>query len=457
MRSGNMDGINIYNHSPIWVQNILTTVKGFSLKRKRYNKDYKKALKEYLERDYSDYRNLLDYQWERTEELVNYAYQNSPFYQEFYDGIDLKEVIKKRDITLLPVLEKEYVRENISKMYSIPEKEAFKSNTSGTTGKSICFWYSKKDLQRRMAYLDAFKIKNGFVPMKMKRASFNSAKIVPPNQKKNVFWRDNLSIKQRIYSGYHCKGDNLKYYIDNIIKYRPASIDGYPSAIYELAKYINDNSIELKFSPVAIFPTAETLLPFQKEAIENAFGCPVYNQYASSEGAPYVVGCKASKLHYCMDTGIIEFLDNGEVLVTCFETHGTPLIRYRIGDKMFLSKEHKCTCGIDMPIVASIEGRNSDYILSKQNGKVTAVFLSLVSEEFLNSIKEMQYIQNTIDTVDVYIVVDENYNESMNEIIMKKLHYSLGDDMEINIHKVPELHKEKSGKCRFIINNLGRE
>ena len=121
---------------------------------------------------------------------------------------------------------------------------------------------------------------------------------------------------------------------------------------------------------------------------------------------------------------------------------------------MFLSEESNCTCGIDMPIVASIEGRNTDYILSKQNGKVTSVFLSLVSEEFLNSIKEMQYIQNTIDTVDVYIVVDNNYSESMNEIILKKLHYSLGDDMEINIHKVPELRKEKSGKCRFIINNL---
>ena len=72
----------------------------------------------------------------------------------------------------------------------------------------------------------------------------------------------------------------------------------------------------------------------------------------------------------------------------------------------------------------------------------------------LNSIKEMQYIQNTIDSVDVYIVVDENYNEQMNEIIMKKLHYSLGEDMKINIHKVDELHKESSGKCRFVINNL---
>ena len=448
-----MELMDIYNHSPIWIQNILTTIKGYSLKRRRFSKEYKTALKEYLNRNYSDYQQLLDYQWIRTEELINYAYQNSSFYQKLYDGIDLKEVATKRDITMLPVLEKEIVRGNIIDIYTIPEKEAFKSNTSGTSGKSICFWYTKSDLQRRMAYLDAFKIRCGFIPMKMKRASFNSAKIVPPNQKMNIFWRDNLSIRQRIYSGYHCKGENLQYYVENLKKFQPASIDGYPSAIYEVANYINNNSVMLGFKPVAIFPTAETLLSFQKVAIEKAFHCPVYNQYASSEGAPYVVGCKANHLHYCMDTGIIEFLDDGEILVTCFETHGTPLIRYKIGDKMFLSEESKCTCGIDMPIVASIEGRNTDYILSKQNGKVTSVFLSLVSEEFLNSIKEMQYIQNTIDTVDVYIVVDNNYSESMNEIILKKLHYSLGDDMEINIHIVSELHKESSGKCRFVINN----
>ena len=449
-----MNYMGLYNHSPIWIQNLLTTVKGLSLKKKRFNKDYKAALKEYLDRDYSNYQQLIDYQWTRTEELINYAYQHSSFYKKLYEGIDLKEVIKKRDITLLPVLEKETVRENISEMYTIPESEAFKSNTSGTSGKSICFWYTKGDLQRRMAYLDAFKIRRGFIPMKMKRASFNSAKIVPPNQKRKVFWRDNLSINQRIYSGYHCKGDNLQYYVEDLKHYQPASIDGYPSAIFEVSKYINDNSVALGFKPVAIFPTAETLLPFQKDAIEKSFACPVYDQYASSEGAPFVVGCKANHLHYCMDTGIIEFCDDGEILVTCFETHGTPLIRYRIGDKMYLSDEKVCTCGIDMPIVASIEGRNSDYILSKQNGKVTSVFLSLVSEDFLNSIREMQYIQNSIDTVDVYIVVDENYDDSMNEIILKKLHYSLGDEMMINIHKVPELQKETSGKCRFVINNI---
>ena len=134
-----MDVMDIYNHSPIWVQSILTSVKGISLKHKRYNDVYKIALEEYLNRDYSDYHQLLDYQWERADELIHYAFQNSPFYRKFYEGIDLKGVLAKRDLSLLPILEKEVVRENISEMYTISESEAYKSNTSGTTGKSICF------------------------------------------------------------------------------------------------------------------------------------------------------------------------------------------------------------------------------------------------------------------------------------------------------------------------------
>ncbi|MCQ2455367.1 MAG: phenylacetate--CoA ligase family protein [Clostridia bacterium] len=432
----------------------MTTVQGYIYKKERYGKAYKDALNEFNGRDYSDLNSLQNYQWERFSELLRFAVNNSPFYKDFYKDIDIEKVINSKDITLLPVLEKETVRQNIDKMYAIPLSDAVVSNTSGTTGKSMKFYYLGEDLERRMAYLDAFKQKHGFIAGKMKRASFNSSKIVPPNSKNNIFWRDNLSIKQRIYSGYHCKSDNCKYYVDNLNIYKPDSLDGYPSAMYELAKYIIDNNVSLTFTPVAIFPTAETLLPHYREVIEKAFNCPVRDQYASSEGAPFITECKCGKLHYCMDTGIIEFSEDGRMLVTCFETHGTPLIRYDIGDRAFLSEEKDCECGCGMPIVDRIEGRSLDYILSPENGKFTSIYMSLVSSEFSNCMKAMQFVQNELTAVDVYLETDENYDVSMNKIIEDKLHYSLGEKMEIRIHTVDEIEKEPSGKFRLIKNNI---
>lgn len=449
-----MDLVKIYNASPIFFQNIMTTVQGMIFKHQRYRKEYHEALNEYMARDYSDRKVLEDYQWGRASELIRYAVANSPFYQEFYKGIDIEEVIAKRDLSLLPVLEKEIVRTNINKMYTMPFAEGIESNTSGTTGKSMKFLYRKDDLQRRMAYLDAFKMKRGYVPFKMKRASLNSAKVVVPGQKQKIFWRNNLAIKQRIYSGYHCQGDNVKYYVENMNKYKPDSLDGYPSAMYELAKYILQNNIQLTFTPKGIFPTSEALLPHYKEAIEKAFKCRVYDQYASSEGAPFITECENRKLHYCMDTGIIEFCEDGRMLVTCFETHGTPLIRYDIGDSAYLSDEQECACGCAMPIISRIEGRTLDYIQTPTHGRFTSIYMSLVSGEFNNCMKGMQFVQNDLYSLDVYLAVDENYRPEMNSILEYKLRYDFGDEMEIRFHIIDEIPREPSGKVRLIVNRV---
>lgn len=451
-----MNKMDLYNRSPILLQNLMTTAQGTIYRRERFGEIYRKALNEFADRDYTDLDALKRYQTERAKELVSYAVAHSSFYREFYKDADLDAFYRIGDITLLPVLEKETVRRHITEMYTIPEQGAIVSNTSGTTGKSMRFLWTLEDNQRRMAYLDAFKLQHGFVHLKMKRASFNSSKIVPPGQKKNVFWRDNLAVRQRIYSGYHCKGNHVQYYVENLNQYKPDALDGYPSAIYEVAKYIVQHQVKLTFTPKAIFPTAETLLPHYKKMMEEAFGCPVRDQYASSEGAPYITECTCGKLHVGMDTGIIEFMEDGRMLMTSFDTHGTPLIRYDIGDKAYLAEDQTCACGNKMPVVERIDGRSLDFIESPYTGRFTSVYMSLVSADFVNSMRAMQFVQNEPDAVDVYLETDENYRPEMNKIIEDKLHYSLGEKMIIRIHVVDRIEKDPSGKFRLIINNVSK-
>ena len=447
-----MNPMDIYNHMPICIQNVLTSVQGYKYKKQRYGNVYQTALKEYQNRDYSDNKELENYQWRRIEELVKFAISHSPFYKELYKDIDIDNVIAKRDIAALPLLNKEETRNHIEELYALPESECGYVNTSGTTGKSMRFRVSNDDLQRRLAYLDFFKMTHGFLPMKMKRASFSSAKIVPPHQKSHIYWRTNIAINQRIYSGKHCKGKYVKYFVEDLNKYKPESLDGYPSAMYEIAKYINDNHVALSFKPIAIFPTAETLLPHYRKEIEKAFKCPVRDQYASSEGAPFIVECKCGKLHVALDTGMVEFMDDGRMVVTCFETHGTPLIRYDIKDMAVLAQDQKCECGWNMPIVDHIEGRTIDYVTSPRYGRITSVFLSLVSEEFNNCMKAMQFVQNDANSIDVYLETDDRYRPHMDEIIIDKLHYYMGDEVLVRVHHVKEIEKDPSGKFRFIVN-----
>lgn len=57
-----------------------------------------------------------------------------------------------------------------------------------------------------------------------------------------------------------------------------------------------------------------------------------------------------------LSTGVFEhFQDSNEILVTSFTTHGTPLIRYRIGDSMLFSDiSKKCLCKNESPTVKEI-------------------------------------------------------------------------------------------------------
>lgn len=447
--------MTIYYKSPIFMQNIFTSIRGYQYKRERNGKYYQQYMDFYEEFDYSDRYKVQKYQEKELQSLLKFAVNNSPFYRNLYKNIDIHEIKTPHDLKKLPVLEKEVVRNNLENMYTISEKEAVVSHTSGTTGTPMKFLHTFEGIQRRNAILDDFKRQHGFINGEMKKASFNSSEIVASDQKKNIFWRDNVSMKQRLYSSFHSKDQSIQYYIENLNDYKPDSLDGYPSTLYEIARYINKHNISLDFQPIAIFPTAETLLPYYREEIEQAFKCKMFDQYASSEGAPFVVECEEGNLHYHMLSGVIEQVEEDEMLITSFMNNGTPLIRYRIGDKIiFDEQERKCACGSAFPIVQSLQGRTTDYIQSNKYGKITAVFLSLVSGEFKNSIVAMQFIQERLKHVIVNIVPDVGYEKVMDDIIMEKLLYTFGEDMDIELRKVLEVEKDKSGKFKFVMNHL---
>ena len=58
----------------------------------------------------------------------------------------------------------------------------------------------------------------------------------------------------------------------------------------------------------------------------------------------------------------------GEVVCTSLSNYAMPLIRYKLGDIGVLD-DKKCECGITLPLLKSIEGRDDD-LLRGMNGQV---------------------------------------------------------------------------------------
>ncbi|NBL00805.1 MAG: phenylacetate--CoA ligase family protein [Erysipelotrichia bacterium] len=247
-------------------------------------------------------------------------------------------------------------------------------------------------------------------------------------------------------------------YVNSLNYFKPQAIDGFFMSICDIANYIERHDIKLEFQPIAIFPTSETLTNSGRELLERVFKCKVYDQYASSEGAPFVTECKKQVLHIELATGVFEKLteDNDEILVTSFTTHGTPLIRYRIGDSMKIDSESaKCFCGNEAPIVKEIQGRKLDFLYTSKGAKINGGNIANLFKNMPNALVRAQTIQDQMDEVRILLEVDKRlYKKEYDELLKDEFEHKFGSDTKIIIEHVDEIPREKSGKFRMIKNNI---
>lgn len=448
----------VYDKSPVFFQNIMTSVAGYKKNRTRYGKtyyEYREFLKEFDEYSLED---KLEYQKNELIDFINYTYENSPYYRELYKNIDIRSISDISDLKKLPIIDKEMIRKNIDKINTLNDRDGVVAQTGGTTGKSLVVHFSKEDMMKRMAMLDHFKSRVGFEHLKMRRATFNGQHIVPPSQKVKNFWRYNAACKQMIYSSFDITEENMKYYVESLNKFKPQAIDGFFMSMVDIAGYIERHDIKLTFQPVAIFPTSETLTDTGRELLERVFKCKVYDQYASSEGAPFVTECENQQLHVELASGVFEHYeeDSDEILVTSFTTHGTPLVRYRIGDAMVYEKDAlKCTCSNESPIIESIQGRKLDFLYTAEGAKINGGNVANLFKKIPNAIIRAQTVQNRMDEVKILLEVDKrHYKPQYNQLLESEFKHTFGENTTVTIELADEIPRESSGKFRMIKNNI---
>ena len=392
-------------------------------------------------------------------DFVNYAKTNSIYYKETYKDINVANFKGVLDIQNLPILNKENLRTQTDKVYTIKSSDGIVSKTGGTTGKPLKVLFTKDDTNKRYAYLDNFRNNYGY-SLGKKTAWFSGKKLLTNKDiNKNRFWKYDYLNKVRYYSTFHINEAYLKYYLTDLINYKPEFFVGFPSTLLEIANYGIRNNIEFPANTVkAIFPTAETVTTETALALSKYFKTTVLDQYASSEGAPFIFQCKKGNYHLDIRTGVFEILDNndveaeeGRLVVTSFTTHGTPLIRYDIGDSVKKSNTSICDCGNHNPIIKKILGRENDYVYSQETGKIN---LGNVSNTLkgVSGIRRFQVVQEVVDEITIFIEKDDTFNSKNETLFIKNWRDRLGTAMKINLNYVDLIPTEKSGKFRIVKN-----
>lgn len=460
----------IYSQLPVSLQNLLISGQGLIFRGQRFGRNFQMDLEAAIERSRWAAPRIEEWQIKTARAFFAHAAETSPYWQARFADADFDPAKLRdiEDIRRVPVLEKEDLRKHADKIASSTyrQDQLIPVHTSGTTGSPIRVGFTLADMQARMAFLYRMFGLFDIVPFS-KSVRFSGRALFPNAARNRVFWRMNYAANQMLMSSYDLHPDNLAIYVDRIASYRPELIDGYPSSIFVLARFINAQGRSGLISPKAVMTTAETLEEYQRSEIERAFGgCPVINQYASSEGAPFITQDTNGEMVVNTDTGIFEFVRPGtdepagsgeiaEMLVTSFTTHAYPLIRYRIGDTVLLPSEPKRSAVWDMPVVEQVLGRQEDILYTPERGYIAS--LNKVFASAPASIKESQIIQLEDTIFLIKVCVDDAKKFSMDDMNapMKELRSRVGE-VEIRVEVVDHIPRGANGKLRAVVSLSGR-
>jgi phenylacetate-CoA ligase len=457
----------LYDRSPAFLQNAVLTGYSALLHRERYGEGFLRA-RELLERSqWYPAEELATYQNEQLRQIVRHAYDTVPYYRRVFDARRLKpdDIRSQQDLVRLPVLTRKDIQANFddlrSRAYS--RKQLRLGHTSGTTGSPLEVYYDARVIHMTYALMDR---QYRWADARLWRfgdriAVLRGNVIVPVTRRRPPFWRHNYYHNQLLLSSFHLSPENLPHYLRELERFAPAVIDGYPSTVYLLARYLL--SIGRTFPMRAVITGSETLFDFQRAAIEEAFACRIFDYFAAAERVVFATECNQHHGHHLSaEYGITEILDDdhqplpagrpGLLVGTSLHNYGMPLLRYVTNDISAL-KPGPCPCGRPLPLMEDVTTKAED-ILALKDGRMISP--SVLTHPFkpMHCVEQSQIIQEDYDRITIRIVPNERYRPADSEHLIREFKARMGDDMQIRVETVAELPRTRSGKFKWVISRV---
>lgn len=457
----------LYRHAPIWGQNLMLSGFGAVLERERYGGRYAEycdllARTEWLRRD-----ELEAYQDERLRAVVAHAYATVPYYRRTFDARKLRpaDIRSRADLPKIPILTRQDIRTRFDELWSrdVPKRGRRTGHTSGTTGTPLTVGYDRDTVWMTYAVFDRH---YRWAGVRLGRAGDRIAVargnvIVPLDQKTPPFWRQNRWQNQLLLSSFHLSKANLPAYFEELARFKPAVIDGYPSTLYVLAKYLQSRGET--FPLRAAVSSSETLYDFQRAVIEERFACRLFDYYALAERAVFSHECDRHEGHHvAMEYGLAEVVDArgepaprgsvGRLVGTTLHNRAMPLIRYLTNDMSALRAGH-CGCERGLELMDDVTTKAED-LLTLKDGRLISP--SVLTHPFkpLDCIEGSQIVQMAPDEVIVRIVPGAAYTEAHTQQLVLDLKERLGNETCIDVQMVDRLETKASGKFKWVISHV---
>jgi phenylacetate-CoA ligase len=407
---------------------------------------------------------LLNLQKEKLKKLLLECIESVPAYQSY---AHLQNEIKSDPYSAFvkfPALDKANFKEKSDDYISktVSKQSLIANRTGGSTSEPVKFYMDRFTVE----YYEAARWRGlswwGITPGSRSVMIWGNPLELNQAAQKKYRMKEKLLKNRIIIPAYSLKPESMTDYLKTITRFSPEYIYGYASALHAFSVLMLQQKLDLPIKLKAVVSTAETLHDFQREIIEKAFKCSVVNEYGARDGGILAYQCSHGNMHISSENTILEVVDSktlqpishgqsGLLLVTDLNNFSAPRLRYQIGDRAILSNQ-TCPCGIGLPILEKIDGREDDMFVTIDGKLVHGHAFNHVSRS-LNALKKFQIIQHDPSQAELSIIKNENADDGELEGFIQGVQQIL-PGTQINIKFVEDIPVSGSGKFRYAIRKF---
>jgi len=408
-------------------------------------------------------------QLERLRRLVITAYDETTYWRTLMDEHEISpsNIHTLEDLRRFPLLEKSVLRARREQMVWRDEGRRVQLvHTSGSTNEALQFYTSAT----REAHINAARMRGhewGGVRQGEREMYFWGSPIELSRQDRIKQVRDWL-INDGWTNGFEVTPERVAGYVEYWKRWRPKCIFGYPSTFVLTAKMAEQQGIDLRrlqdHGLKAIFTTSEMLGEVNRKIIGAAFGVPVYDSYGLREAGLIGNECEHGTMHCTDEQAILETIDphtlqptdgEGELVVTNIMGLVMPIIRYRTGDIVTLSKD-PCPCGRMLSTIKITGGRIADFLVTDQ-GKWVVGYSFIYICRSVEGIVKFQVRQDRIGQIRILLVTDDSFPADGAEQVRRAARQRLGSTDEVIVELVDDIKPLPSGKYRPLVSSVTEE
>lgn len=394
----------------------------------------------------TEYRNINhSFSTDELERLIFQYINDVPYYNNNY-----KDLLRGNfDIKRFPILTKDDIlgheREFLSKKYN--PRFCFKTETGGSSGKSLSLFYSLNTLKRKDALPDSLFAKFG--KKKLRIAMLRGTK--PSNGQLFEVVNNRLVL----LSSYLLTPGTVDDYLEILKIKKIECIHAYPSSITIFAKLIKDKYTSVNLPNLkGVFASSEIFSKVDQQLVRDAFGgVNIIDYYGMSELCCAAHSFNGSNYMFNSQFGYVEFVDTEEktdvgnkvarIIATSVMNTTMPLIRYDTGDMAEVDNDGN---------VVSIIGRTSDLIYTKQNTLMPCIITP--RERSFKNVIAFQYYQPSKGVLEFHVMVNEHFNQDDLDYLSQDVEDTFPHQiMDSKVVVKEELKKTQRGKLLRLVKN----